>query len=99
MHPLYDVLRGRKPTHVVDSSTEDDTAFTAAKAALGSGTMLAQLSPDAPIAIITDSSDYAVGAVHEQWIDATWQPLAFFSRQLHPAKRQYSTFDWELLPS
>lgn len=49
----------------MDSSTEDDTAFTAAKAALGSGAMLAQLSPDAPIAIITDASDYAVGAVHE----------------------------------
>lgn len=40
MHPLYDVLRGRKPTHMVDSSTEVDTAFTAAKVALGSGAML-----------------------------------------------------------
>lgn len=97
MRPLYDVFRGRKETHKVDWSTEGDAAFAAAKAALASTTMLAHLSFDAPIAISTDASDYVAGAVHEQWVDGTWQPLAFFSRQLRPAERRYSTFDRELL--
>uniref|UniRef100_A0AAV2LK87 Integrase catalytic domain-containing protein n=1 Tax=Knipowitschia caucasica TaxID=637954 RepID=A0AAV2LK87_KNICA len=30
-------------------------------------------------------------------IEGTWQPLAFFSRQLVPRERKYSTFDRELL--
>jgi len=50
-----------------------------------------------PDVITTDASDYAVGAVHEQWVDGTWQPLPFFSRQLTPRERKYSAFDRELL--
>lgn len=41
--------------------------------------------------------DYAVGAMHEQWMKEAWQPLAFFNRQLCPTERRYSTFDQELL--
>ena len=59
--------------------------------------MLAHPSATAPIAITSDASDYAVGAVYEQWVGGAWQPLAFFSRQLRPNERQYSTFDRELL--
>lgn len=44
----------------------------------------------------TDTSDYAVGTVHEQWVGGTWKPLALFSRQLCPREQKYSTFDWEL---
>ena len=42
-------------------------------------------------------SDYAVGAVYEQWVGGARQPLAFFSCQLRPNERKYSTFDRELL--
>ncbi|KAJ8394428.1 hypothetical protein AAFF_G00046390 [Aldrovandia affinis] len=59
--------------------------------------MLTHPSHTAPIAITTDASDYAVGAVYEQWVGGAWQPLAFFSRQLSPSERKYSTFDRELL--
>ena len=59
--------------------------------------MLAHPLPKAPIALTTDASDYDVGGVHEQFIDGVWQPLAFFSRQLRPTERKYSTFDRELL--
>ncbi|GAA6090401.1 uncharacterized protein K02A2.6-like [Tachysurus ichikawai] len=38
--------------------------------------MLSHPIPDAPIAITTDASDYAVGAVHKQLVDGVWQ-LAF----------------------
>ena len=59
--------------------------------------MLAHSSATASIAITSDASDYAVGAVYEQWVGGAWQPLAFFSRQLRANERKYSTFDRELL--
>lgn len=64
-HPLYDVLRGRKPRREVDWSAAGAAAFAA----------LASCDPslNAPIAITIDASD-------EQWVDGVWQRLAFFRR-------------------
>ena len=72
-------------------------AFQDVKAALANATMLAHPSPSAPVALTSDASDVAVGAVYEQCVGGVWQPLAFFSCQLRPAERKYSTFDRELL--
>ena len=96
MRPLYGALKDKSPNQAVDWTAEREKAFEATKAALGKAAMLAHPSHDAPIAITTDASDYAVGAVHEQWVDGAWQPLAFFSRQLTPRERKYSAFDREL---
>ena len=81
----------------MDWTESRDKAFVATKAALANATMLAHPSPTASIAITSDASDYAVGAVYEQWVGGAWQPLAFFSRQLRPNEQKYSTFDRELL--
>jgi len=96
MQPLHEALKG-KLTHAVDWTEGRDTAFADTKAALAQFTMLAHPSATASIAITSDASDYAVGAVCEQWVGGAWQPLAFFSRQLRANKRKYSTFDRELL--
>ncbi|KAJ8362327.1 hypothetical protein AAFF_G00379780 [Aldrovandia affinis] len=50
--------------------------------------MLSHPVPDAPIALTTDASDYAVGAVLEQLVKGTWRPLAFFSKPAHQALDQ-----------
>ena len=97
MQPLYDALKGTKDSDDVDWSPERLQAFEDAKAALARAAMLAHPSPAAPIALTTDASDYAVGAVCEQWVDGAWQPLAFFSKKLRDTERKYSTFDRELL--
>ena len=97
MRPLYEALRGKAPKDVLDWSAGMDEAFAAAKTALASAALLAHPSPTAPIALTTDASDYAVGAVCEQWVSGAWQPLAFFSKQLRENERKYSTFDRELL--
>ena len=97
MRPMYEALKGAKPKHTVDWSPERDKAFVDAKTALAKAAMLAHPASSAPIALTTDASDYAVGAVYEQWVGDAWQPLAFFSRQLRPSERKYSTFDRELL--
>ena len=46
---------------------------------------------------MTDASDSAVGAVFQQFVDNSLQPISYFSRKLKPAEIRYSTFDRELL--
>ena len=72
-------------------------AFDEAKAALPQATLLAHPDPGAPIALTTDTSAIAVGAVLEQIKNSGWQPLAFFSQKLRPPQLKYSAFDRELL--
>ena len=59
--------------------------------------MLVHPCNNAPIALTVDASDRAVGAVLQQFANASWQPLAFFSRHLRPPECKYSAFDRELL--
>ena len=51
----------------------------------------------APTALSTDALDEAVGVVLQQQIHREWLPLAFFSKQLRPAKKKYSAFNKEFL--
>lgn len=97
MRLLFEALKGKKPEQEIDWTAEREGAFNNTKAALAQAAMLAHPSHTAPVALTTDASDYAVGAVFEQWVGGAWQPLAFFSRQLAPRERKYSTFDRELL--
>lgn len=97
MHPLYDALKGKRGNQDIEWTPERLAAFDRAKAALADAARLAHPDPAAPIALTTDASDYAVGAVCEQWEDGAWRPLAFFSKKLHDSERKYSTFDRELL--
>ena len=89
---------------LLTSSTEhlswDDTntqAFSAIKEALASATLLVHPKPNALTSLTTDASDFAVGAVLQQYLDRQWQPIAFFSKKLKPSETRCSTFDRELL--
>ena len=95
MQPLYSALT-RKEKLLVWSS-DMDVAFERSKEMLVNAVMLVHPRHDAPTSLTVDASDAAVGAVLEQFIDGSWKPLAFFSRQLRPPERKYSTFDRELL--
>ena len=97
MYPLYDALKGKKGNQDVEWTPDRLLAFEEAKAALANAALLAHPDPAAPIALTSDASDYAVGAVCEQWSKGAWQPLAFFSRRLRESEKKYSTFDRELL--
>ena len=59
-------------------------------------TLLHHPIKDAPLALTSDASDFAIGAVLEQRVGGQWQPLAFFSRQFKKAELGYATFDKEL---
>ena len=95
MQPLYSAVSGK--AKLVEWTADREEAFSKSKAALANITMLVHPRPEAPIALTVDASDRAVGGVLEQLIDNSWQPLAFFSRQLRPPECKYSAFDRELL--
>ena len=51
----------------------------------------------AKLALTKDASDMAIGAVLEQLVKGSWQPLGFFSQKLRGSQLRYSTFNRELL--
>ena len=52
---------------------------------------------EAKFEIHTDASGYAIGAVLYQEVSGKLQPVAFHSRKLNPAERNYHTTDQEML--
>ena len=100
--PLYDLTKSRGQSSsrnrpLPEWTPDHDRAFSEAKNLLASATLLSYPSMSAPLALTTDASSIAVGAVMEQFKDGQWQPLAFFSKRLRPAETRYAAFDRELL--
>ena len=79
-------------------SEDQETAFLAVKEAFRSSSVLAHPNEDLPFILETDASDFAVGGVLSQLHeDGKLHPVAFFSRQMVPAERNYEVYDKELL--
>lgn len=96
--PLHKLLTGSvKGSHPVDLKDEKLKAFLDCKTSLCHAALLAHPDCNAPLALVTDASDTAVGAVIQQKIEDSWQPLAFYSKKLSTAQQKYSPYDRELL--
>ena len=95
MQPWYQAITGKHKQ--LQWTEESIAAFTRTKEALANAIMLTYPQANTTLAVIVDASRVAVGAVLEQLVTDTWQPLAFFSKSLWLAKRKYSTFDSKLL--
>lgn len=93
LSPLYSLLKPKK----ICWTLEAGEAFDKAKHLLSDSVSLAFYDPKAPLALATDASDIAVGAVLEQLVDGFWQPLGFHSHRLNPSQMNYDAFDRELL--
>lgn len=65
------------------------SSFQEIKKALVKATLLVHPKPDAPVNVMTDASDVAIGAVHQQYLDGKWYPLSYFSRKLSPTEQHY----------
>jgi RNase H-like domain found in reverse transcriptase len=72
-------------------------AFKQIKQLLCTATSLAHPDPAAGISLAVDASDTHVGTVLQQGRRASKQPLAYYSKKLDAAQRNYSAFDRELL--
>ena len=97
LHSLHSGNHQKRKNALVKWTSEAETAFTAAKTALSQATRLHYPKPNADTCIVTDASNIAVGGVLQNKIDDEWKPIAFFSRKLTAAERNYSTFGRELL--
>ena len=97
--PLTSLLSGPKTSkkESIVWTAKEQAAFEASKKALTDAVCLAHPREGAPLALVTDASDFALGAVVQQYVDGAWQPLAFYSRKLSPAEQKYSPYDRELL--
>ena len=72
-------------------------SFEKVKEAMVQVTLLYHPSANAKLALCTDCSDFAMGAVLQEVVTAGPRPLGFFSKKLSPAQTKYSTYDRELL--
>lgn len=96
--PLSDLLRNVKTRNQLITFNEELLeAFTNVKNALASTAILTFVQPEAPLSLVTDASGTAIGAALHQYINASFKPIAFFSRKLTQTERKYSTYDRELL--
>ena len=91
--PLYLLLR---KSSAWSWGKEQQQAFANSKTLLTSETVLAHFDPDREIILACDASPYGVGAVisHVNQ-DGSEQPIAFASRTLSPAEKNYSQLDKE----
>jgi len=79
-------------------------AFTALILAFTQAPMLVHFDPKNHIRVETDASGFAIAAILSQLVylvgeagEATWHPVAFYSRKMIPAETRYETHDQELL--
>nr|VZI24196.1 unnamed protein product [Spirometra erinaceieuropaei] len=93
--PLTNLLSGSKRTFELTPAAL--TSFEQVKALLADATLLTHFHADAPISLMVDASNVAVGAVLQQSLPDSTVPLAFFSKKLSKAETRYSTFGRELL--
>ena len=102
--PLSSLLKGGKagkfkgPLVMTDMAKE---AFYKLRAAFTTAPMLKHFNPELPIRIETDASGYAIAAILLQPSETPgqrhWHPVAFFSRKMTPAERNYGVSDAEML--
>ena len=96
--PLNDLLKGGKKGNApIGWSEKSEASFRESKRALANATMLAHPIPGVPVSLAVDTSNYALGAVLQQRVNVSWQPLGFLTKSLHSAQRKYSKYDHELL--
>nr|VZI02434.1 unnamed protein product [Spirometra erinaceieuropaei] len=93
--PLTSLLSGSKRTFELTPTAL--TSFEQVKALLADATHLNHFHADAPISLMVDASNLAVGAVLQQSLPDSTVPLAFFSRKQSKADTRYSTFGRKLL--
>ncbi|CAI7852902.1 unnamed protein product [Closterium sp. NIES-53] len=92
--PLTDLLH--KDTHFQWGGREQ-SAFDTLKSILSSPPVLRLADPSRPFEIITDASDFAVGAVLLQDFGKGLQPIVYESRKMQPPERNYPVHDKEML--
>ena len=91
--PLNKLLRKDQPW---EWGTEQQTAFENCKKALTSDKLLVHYDSQKPLVLDCDASPYGLGAVISHiFPDGTERPVAYASRSMTPAEKNYSQIDRE----
>src|SRR5882757_8770652 len=93
--PITNTLRGKNKTFGWGKDQEE--AFLELNKRFKSAPILAHFYPDRRTVIETDASDFALGCVLSQYLGKRLHPVAFHSRKLNDAERNYEIHDKELL--
>ena len=93
--PLYSLLQSNKKWAW---SSKEQAAFDTAKGILQSTSLLVHYDPTKPLILACDTSPYGVGAVLSYMMeDGSEKPVAFASRTLTPAEKNYSQLEKETI--
>ena len=93
MAPLYELLQKGVSWHW---GKEQQSAFQKVKEALASTYLLVPYDNRRPLLLAVDASPYGLGAVlAHRFADGSERPIAFASRSLNKAERNYSQLDKE----
>lgn len=99
--PINDLTKGRRKKNPIKWSPEAEDSFLKLKLALTSAPVLASPNYSTPLRsfrIYTDASNFGVGAILTQEDDNNVEhPIAFMSRTLNKAERNYSVTERECL--
>ncbi|KAH9252834.1 hypothetical protein BASA81_009242 [Batrachochytrium salamandrivorans] len=78
--------------------SEQEASFKRLKDAFAQPGFLAHPNDEQPFILETDASDFAIsGVLHQHDQTNTLRPVAFYSRQMNNAERNYDIYDKELL--
>ncbi|XP_031347140.1 uncharacterized protein K02A2.6-like [Photinus pyralis] len=95
MRPIYDLL---KQNQKYKWTSNCEKSFKEIKSIIASDQILAHFDPNLPIVVQTDASqDGIAGALFNKNKNGILKPVAFISRSLMPAEKNYSVLDKESL--
>ena len=95
--PITDTLKTKGDKKPWSWGPEQDKAFEELKQRFTSAPILAHFYPDRKTVIETDASDFALGCILSPYQGKQLVPVAFHSRKLNDAERNYEIHDKELL--
>ena len=89
--PLTSLLQQTGRNKVIEWNDEGREAFDTIKGLIEDSVPLYHYTPGAPMTLLTDASDYGIGAYLSQRIDGVDKPLGFLSKSLSDVQRHWST--------
>lgn len=93
--PLRELMDMTQKNKTLTWHADAEKAFYTARDLVARCPALFFVNENAPIVVMTDASDYGVGAYIYQIIDGKEYPIVFFSRALHGAELNWATIEKE----
>jgi len=93
--PITNLLKGEPKKFFWGK--EQQEAFDDLKRCFISAPILCHFYPELDTVVETDASDYALGCILSQFLGTRLHPVAFHSRKLSPAERNYDIHHKEVL--